>query len=104
MLTIPGRLTTTSRNISRRDLLHVGGLAFGSLALQGLPLGDCLRRQAAAAQRLSGAKSVILIWLRGGASHIDSFDMKPSAPVEIRGEFNRSRPTCPESSFANTCR
>ena len=28
-----------------------------------------------------------MIWLRGGASHIDSYDMKPNAPAEIRGEF-----------------
>ena len=32
-------------------------------------------------------KSVIMIWLRSGASHIDSYDMKPDAPVEVRGEF-----------------
>ena len=33
------------------------------------------------------AKSTILIWLDGGASHIDTWDMKPAAPAQIRGEF-----------------
>jgi hypothetical protein len=54
-------------------------------------LGDVLRLQAAAALQGDAAakrpRSVILIWMRGGPSHIDSFDMKPLAPAEIRGEF-----------------
>lgn len=36
---------------------------------------------------MSRGKSVIMIWLRGGPSHIDSYDMKPAAPAEVRGEF-----------------
>jgi len=73
------------RGISRRDLLQVGGLAFA-----GLTMADVLRLQSQAApgeKRPTREKSVILIWLRGGASHIDSYDMKPDAPAEIRGEF-----------------
>jgi hypothetical protein len=66
--------------ITRRDVLQVGGLS-----LAGLMLSDVLRLRARATT--ARAKSVILIWLRGGASHIDSFDMKPDAPAEIRGEF-----------------
>lgn len=79
------------RGMSRRDVLQVGALGLGGLALP-----EILRRKAhaesAAAGQGSGdrarGKSVILIWLRGGASHIDSFDMKPAAPAEIRGEFS----------------
>jgi uncharacterized protein (DUF1501 family) len=67
--------------VSRRDVLQIG-----ALTCCGLTLPHLLRQQAAAG--MSGRqKSVILIWLRGGASHIDSFDMKPEAPAEIRGEF-----------------
>jgi hypothetical protein len=73
--TRPGRGT-----MSRRDVLQVGGLS-----LAGVLLSDVLRMQAGAAP--GRGKSVIMIWLRGGASHIDSFDMKPDAPAEIRGEF-----------------
>jgi hypothetical protein len=67
--------------ISRRNLLRVGALsAFG------LSLPDYLRARAAAAE--TGKEvSCILLWLQGGISHIDSFDPKPEAPVEVRGEF-----------------
>jgi len=70
--------------LSRRDVLRVGGLSFA-----GLTLADVLRRRAqgAEADARAHAKSVILIWMRGGPSHIDSFDMKPDAPAEVRGEF-----------------
>jgi hypothetical protein len=63
----------------------------GGLSLAGLMLPDLLRLQARAvtADAAPGPrpKSVIMIWMRGGPSHIDSFDMKPEAPAEIRGEF-----------------
>ncbi len=67
---------------SRRDILRAGFLGFA-----GLTLPDLLRARAAAARSAGRGKSVIMIWLRGGASHIDSYDMKPEAPAEIRGEF-----------------
>lgn len=71
---------------TRRDVLAAGALGFA-----GLGLSDVLRLQANAAparQSAAKGKSVIMIWLRGGMSHIDSLDMKPDAPAEIRGEFN----------------
>jgi len=76
----------TVRRLTRRDVLQVGGLALGSLTLPAL-----LRSEASAKPaRVAGGrhKSVIMVWLRGAASHIDSWDMKPDAPPEIRGEFN----------------
>ncbi len=68
--------------ITRREALVVG-----SLGVAGLSAADVLRMQAKADSPSRRGKSVILIWLRGGASHLDSFDMKPNAPAEIRGEF-----------------
>ena len=72
--------------VSRRDVLQVGGLS-----VAGLMLTDVLRLRASAAVHAAPGtkrgKSVIMIWMRGGPSHIDSFDMKPHAPAEIRGEF-----------------
>src|SRR5207249_2728772 len=69
-----------------RGVLQVGGLT----AL-GLGLGDFFRLrgvQAAAGALPAGkADSVILIWLSGGPSHQDLWDMKPEAPAEVRGEF-----------------
>ena len=77
-----GRGTRLCDGITRREVLRVGALAFG-----GLTLADVLRLRAEGAGSTARAKSVIMVWLRGGASHIDSYDMKPDAPVEIRGEF-----------------
>ncbi|MSR32766.1 MAG: DUF1501 domain-containing protein [Gemmataceae bacterium] len=82
MLRITGPGTKLCDGISRRTALQVGALGLG-----GLTLPDLLRGRAQAAPATSRPKSVIMIWLRGGPSHIDSFDMKPEAPKEIRGEF-----------------
>lgn len=81
MLRVQGRGTKLCDGITRREVLRVGGLAIG-----GLTLADILRSRAQAGSTQRN-KSVIMIWLRGGASHIDSYDMKPQAPVEVRGEF-----------------
>src|SRR5690349_8443597 len=67
--------------VTRRDALRVG-----SLAALGLGLPELLRARAEAATPGPDV-SCILIWLHGGISHIDSFDPKPDAPAEIRGEF-----------------
>lgn len=87
MLTLRGPASECRRGITRRDVLRVGALGLG-----GLTLAEVLRLQAQAAtdrglHGLKRGKSVIWIWLRGGASHIDSWDMKPRAPAEVRGEF-----------------
>ncbi|NBV85258.1 MAG: DUF1501 domain-containing protein [Verrucomicrobia bacterium] len=80
--------------LGRRDFLQVG---FG--ALGGLGFADLLRQQAYAegrsAAKPGGLKSkvnCILIWLDGGPSHYETFDPKPEAPEDIRGEF-KSIPT-----------
>jgi hypothetical protein len=66
---------------SRRELIRVGALS-GC----GVSLADVLRQEAKAAPAdRPRPKSVILLWLWGGPSHVDSFDMKPNAPVEYRG-------------------
>lgn len=69
---------------SRRSFLQVGSLGIG-----GLTLPNILRQQAAAADAGTPVKkkSVILVWLAGGPSHLDMYDLKPQAPAEIRGEF-----------------
>lgn len=67
--------------IDRRTLLTASGLSFMGSGLPGL-LG------AAPTTLRKPAKSTILIWLAGGPSHIDLWDMKPDAPSENRGEFS----------------
>ncbi|HEX4591803.1 MAG TPA: DUF1501 domain-containing protein [Gemmataceae bacterium] len=71
---------------TRRDFLRLGGLA-----AFGLTLPAALRMRAAAATAATSESrtppSCILIWCEGGPSHIDTFDPKPDAPPEVRGEF-----------------
>jgi hypothetical protein len=67
---------------SRRNFLKVGALGVG-----GLTLADLLRAEAAAGTRSSN-KALINIHLSGGPSHQDTFDLKPDAPSEYRGEFH----------------
>jgi hypothetical protein len=83
-----------------RDTIDVGGkisrrtaLRVGSLALGGLSLADLLRNRAVAVEATAGSKqstrptAVIQVFMGGGPSHIDLYDLKPDAPAELRGEF-----------------
>lgn len=80
---------TVRDTIGRRDMLRVGGaMLFGSSF--SLPL--LLERQAFARASAGAASaddvSLVIVYLKGGLSTIDTFDMKPEAPVEFRGDFN----------------
>jgi hypothetical protein len=80
MLTLLGPRQRFCDGVSRRSFLKIGALALGSLTLPRL-----LRAEAR-----SGAKSqrsVIMVYLSGGLAHQDTFDLKPNAPSEVRGEF-----------------
>ncbi len=68
--------------IRRRDVLRIG-----MLGATGLTLADYLRMAEGAQDAPASARGAIFINLTGGPSHIDSFDPKPDAPVEYRGEF-----------------
>src|SRR5256885_1967453 len=81
MLTIYGNKSRFCDGISRRNFLKVGSLALG-----GLTLSQLLRAEAQAGIGKSH-KAVIMIFLPGGPSHQDMFDLKQDAPSEIRGEF-----------------
>jgi hypothetical protein len=81
MLTMFGKPYRHCDGLSRRQFLTAGALGLG-----GLTLADLLRAEAAAGVG-SSAKSVIIIHLDGGPPHLDMIDLKPDAPVEIRGEF-----------------
>jgi hypothetical protein len=89
VLSIIGPVARTCQGLSRRELLQAGGLGLLRLTLPGLLHG---RAQAAAsstprASTFGRAKSCLIIFLSGGMSHHDTFDMKPDAPKEIRDEF-----------------
>src|SRR5436190_13770160 len=90
MLSIPGGNVRCCDGPTRREFLRVGGTA-----LFGLSLPHFLSWKAQAAslngvargKPFGNAKSVILIFLQGGPSHLDIWDPKPEAPREIRGDF-----------------
>jgi uncharacterized protein (DUF1501 family) len=90
------RLGTTSdcSTISRRTFLRVGGLA-----TLGLSLPQYLRARESAAAVDRKEINCILLWMQGGPSHIDTFDPKPDAPVEVRGEFQTIATTLPGIRF-----
>ena len=84
MLNIIGSKLKFCDGMNRRGFMKIG--AFGA----GLTLADMLRSKAQATQTGSAptaAKSAIMIYLPGGPSHMDMYDLKPDAPVEYRGEF-----------------
>src|SRR4051812_44772762 len=72
-------------------------LKAGILGSTGLSLAQLLRLEAKAAEARTTARkpSVIILWMRGGPSHIDMWDPKPDAPVEFRGEFGVSKTNVP---------
>jgi hypothetical protein len=96
MIIVPGRpgkdLCDSHLGMTRRDILRVGGSS-----LMGLSLGSLFQLQAAsaattAAPKLGGpgwgkAKSIILVYLQGGPSHLDLWDPKDNVPDNVRSEF-----------------
>jgi hypothetical protein len=87
--------------IGRRDFLQLGFGAIGGMAFTDIL---ALRAQAAQARGKSSPDQIncILIWLDGGPSHYETFDPKPDAPREIRGEFKSIPTNVPGVHFCET--
>ena len=88
-------ITKHCDGISRRDFVRVGGLT-----AMGLGLGNFFQLKIAAstnkeAEIHARAKACILVWLDGGPSHIETFDPKPDAPVEVRGPLSSIKTNVP---------
>jgi hypothetical protein len=90
MLTLMGSKQRFCDGLSRRSFLQIG--AFGA----GLTLADMLRaKEAQGPAAKSSNKAAIMIYLPGGPSHMDMYDLKPDAPKEFRGEFNPIKTNVP---------
>ena len=76
--------------LRRRDFLHLGALSFAGLTLPGF-----LRLKAAGAVTSAEDMNCILLFLVGGPSQLDTFDMKPNAPAEIRGPYKPIKTNVP---------
>ena len=90
MLDFNTGFSTDCSGATRRDFLRVG-----SLAALGLTLPAASARRAATTASKRTPPSCILMWMQGGPSHIDTFDPKPDAPAEVRGEFGTIPTTHP---------
>lgn len=93
MLKLPVGITRDCELMNRRQFLEIGGLSAFSLTLP-----TWLRAHAEAGRDRKNV-SCILMWMQGGPSHIDTFDPKPEAPPEIRGEFGVVDTTIPGVKF-----
>jgi hypothetical protein len=77
--------------LSRRAFVRLGLAGLGSFGL-----ADLLRRQSRATEpNRTSPKSILVLWLWGGPSHMETFDLKPDAPSEYRGDFNPIRTNVP---------
>ncbi len=85
-----GRTGRDCQGTSRRDFLRVGGLG-----LAGLTLPRLLESRSNAAANLRRDTSVVWLWLNGGPTHIETFDPKMNAPVEIRSVTGEVKTTVP---------
>ncbi len=71
--------------MNRREFFHMGGLTLGAISPLGLSLPEVLANEASGAGRQI---NVIFMFLQGGASQLDMYDLKPDAPLEIRGNYH----------------
>ena len=85
MLTLLGSRQRHCDGIGRRHFLSIGGLALGGLSLPRIL--EAQDKSGSPRGRNLGHKAVIMIYLSGGPSHQDMYDLKMKAPLEIRGSF-----------------
>src|SRR5438876_4117878 len=86
--------------LSRREMLRAGGLGAFGLNLAGLLQFGSAAAHAAASASAAPVKHCILIFYYGGPSQLDSWDMKPNAPAEVRGAF---RPIATSAPGVHVC-
>src|SRR4051794_24812654 len=94
-------LYTNCERTTRRDCLRLG---LGALIGGGLVDALRLKGQAAIESSPSRATSCILIWMDGGPSHYETFDPKPAAPAEIRGQYDTIATRTPGVRFSRHVR
>jgi hypothetical protein len=89
MLKIEGKINRYCDGVPRRQFLQIGGLALGGLSMPAILQAEAKARAEGREVKTGGLghKAVIMIYLSGGPSHQDMYDLKMKAPKEIRGSF-----------------
>ena len=101
MLTVQtGGSQRNCEGVSRRDLLRIGGLGLAGMGGMGLP--DVLRAKAAAPSRFVRDKAVVLLFLGGGPSHIETFNPNMTAPSPFRSVTGEVQTNVPGMTFGGT--
>src|SRR4051812_23257953 len=90
-----------SRNDSSSTCSRRGFLSAGAFGASGLSLAQLLQSEGRASESMQKTRlpSVIVLWMRGGPSHLDTWDLKPGAPAEYRGEFRPIETSVPGISI-----
>ena len=92
MFSVHDKSQNPTNNVNRRELLRIGGLGFAGLSLADLLQSKAQADSTETRDRTFGqARNVIVLWMQGGPPQHETWDPKPNAPVDIRGEF---RPIC----------
>jgi hypothetical protein len=102
MLQVTGQPKHLCDRVSRRSFIRAGFL--GAAATGGLSLTDLLRAREvdpAAREPRFGGKSILMIWQHGGPSQLDTFDMKPEAPSEVRSPYRPMKTNVPGIEIAD---
>src|SRR4051812_11769948 len=86
--------TSCAGPLTRRHFLRIGSLALAGLGVRGLTPWQLTAAEGEGGKS-SPDTSVILIWLPGGPPHMETYDMKPDAPVEYRGDFRPIKTVVP---------
>src|ERR1019366_9854349 len=107
MLSIPGRSGMTCEGPTRRELLRAGSIGMLGLNLANFfgwqkAQGASITSKLEGSRGFGSAKSVIMVFLQGGPSHIDIWDPKPDAPLNIRGEFKPIKTKIPGTNISET--
>lgn len=102
MITLYGKKSSLCDGLLRRDFLKIGGMSFAG---HSLGLSQILAAKTDTANLKSGGlghKAIINVFLGGGPPHQDMWDLKPDAPVEIRGEFKPISTSVPGIQIGET--
>src|SRR5687767_6848635 len=102
---MPGNVNhglSAAGGLTRRAWLRIGGLGLGGLALAGLP-SRAPAQESEAHSSFGRAKRCLLLFLTGGPPQLDTFDLKPDAPADIRGDLKPIATSVPGLQFGELC-